>query len=296
MPTAVTDASPLRNRLRVRVPVQLLLVAGPALFLLATFVLPTAFHLTVSFFISDAGLVVTDRITLDNYIDFFARPFFRDVLLRSFLIGGAVGLLVVVLAFPLSYFLVRTTSRWKNELVALCFAPLLASVIVRTYGWHTILHRDGIVNEALLWIGVISEPLLLTPSTGAIIVGLTHVLLPYGVLTIMSSLQGINPNLESAAMNLGASRFKTFFRVVLPLSIPGVAGGFFLAFAITLSAYATPAILGGPRQETMATMIYAFMNDMLDWSMSSTIGMILVITAMALMFMAAAFGNRRGAL
>jgi putative spermidine/putrescine transport system permease protein len=218
------------------------------------------------------------------------------VLLRSFLIGGAVGLLVVVLAFPLSYFLVRTTSRWKNELVALCFAPLLASVIVRTYGWHTILHRDGIVNEALLWIGVISEPLLLTPSTGAIIVGLTHVLLPYGVLTIMSSLQGINPNLESAAMNLGASRFKTFFRVVLPLSIPGVAGGFFLAFAITLSAYATPAILGGPRQETMATMIYAFMNDMLDWSMSSTIGMILVITAMALMFMAAAFGNRRGAL
>lgn len=295
--SSITSSNfPVQTRPRVRFPTRVFLVAVPAVFLLLAFVLPTAFHLTISFFASDAGLILTDHLTLQNYWDFFSRAFFRDVLLRSFLIGGAVGFLVVLLAFPLSYFLVRTTSRWKNELVALCFAPLLASVIVRTYGWHTILHRDGIVNDFLLWVGFTAAPLQLTPSTGAIIIGLTHVLLPYGVLTIMSSLQGISPSLEAAAMSLGANRIKTFFRIILPLSIPGVAGGFFLSFAITLSAYATPAILGGPRQETMATMIYAFMNDMLDWSMSSTIGMILVVTAMTLMFMAAALGGRRGAL
>jgi len=137
-----------------------------------------------------------------------------------------VGLLVVVLAFPLAYFLTRTTSRWQGVLIALCLSPLLASVVVRTYGWFVILHRHGVINESLMALGVIDEPLRLLPSSFAIVLGLTHVLLPYGVLTIMASLQGINPNLEHAAMNLGASRWRTFFHVLLPLSLPGLAGIF----------------------------------------------------------------------
>src|SRR6185436_6174450 len=133
-------------------------------------------------------------------------------------VGIAVGLIDIALGFPLAYFLVRTRSRWKGLLIALSLAPLLASVVVRTYGWYIILNRFGVANDALLALGVIGERIAFMPSTGAIIVGLAHALLPYTVLTIMASLQGINPNLESAAMSLGANRTRTFFNVVLPLS------------------------------------------------------------------------------
>ncbi len=98
--------------------------------------------------------------------------------------------------------------------------------------------------------------LIMLPSSGAIVVGLTHSLLPYGILTILSALNGINPNLEKAAMSLGATRMRTFLSVTLPLSLSGVAGGFLLAFSLSISAYATPAILGGPATSTMATQIY----------------------------------------
>jgi len=122
---------------------------------------------------------------------------------RTFVVGACVGLLVVLLGYPLAYFLVRTRSRWKGLLIALALAPLLASVVVRTYGWYIILNRFGVANDLLLSLGVIDDRIAFMPSTGAIIVGLAHALLPYTVLTIMGSLQGINPNLELAAMSLG---------------------------------------------------------------------------------------------
>ena len=187
----------------MRVPVHWLLLGLPAVYLLVFFVVPNAVLLSVSFLQTEAQ-VLTNELTLDNYREFFTEPLYLGILFRTLWVGVAVGSFVVVIAYPVAYFLTRTTSRWKGVLIALCLSPLLASVIVRTYGWFVILSRRGVVNETLLWLGVIDEPLRLLPSTLAIIVGLTHVLLPYGVLTIMSSLQGIHPNLERAAMNLGA--------------------------------------------------------------------------------------------
>lgn len=278
-----------------RLPVHWLLVGGPVVYLLIFFAVPNAILLSVSFLKTEAQQL-TNVFTLDNYGTFFSEPLYLRILLRTLGIGVSVGVLVVIISYPLAYFLTRTTTRWQGALIALSLCPLLASVIVRTYGWFVILHRHGVVNDFLLWAGVIDERLRLLPSNMAIIIGLTHVLLPYGVMTIMSSLQGINPNLESAAMNLGASRIQTFFRVILPLSLPGLAGGFLLTFAITVSAYSTPAILGGPRTETMATQVFAFMTTVLDWSLGSTFGAILVGTTVVLLFVAAKFGSRRGAI
>lgn len=278
-----------------RLPMQWVLVFVPVVFLLLFFVVPNVLLLSVSFLRTEAQ-VLTDEFTIDNYRTFFTEPLYLDMLWRTLGIGVAVGIAVVVLAFPLAYFLTRTMSRWQGMLIALALSPLLASVIVRTYGWFVILHRGGVLNDTLLATGLIDQPLRIIPGVLAMIIGLTHVLLPYGVLTIMSSLQGINPNLELAAMNLGASRFATFRHVVLPLSLPGLAGGFLLTFAITISAYATPAVLGGPRSETMATQIYSFMVTILDWSMGATFGAILIVTSVALLFVAARAGSRRGAL
>jgi len=180
-------------------------------------------------------------------------------------------------------------------LIALSLAPLLASVIVRTYGWYVILNRNGVINESLMGFGWIETPLRLMPSTGAIIVGLAHALLPYAVLTLMSALNAINPNLERAAMSLGASRLRTFVHVVLPLSMPGLIGGFLLCFSIAISAYATPAILGGPATQTIATQIYVNMMTLLEWALGSALAVVLIVSSMAVLLLTSRVGAKKAA-
>ncbi len=270
----------------------LLMVGLPALFLLVFFVAPNAVLLTTSLLKSESQ-ALTDQVTLENFTYLLTRPLYQRAIARSFGIGAAVGVLVVVLSYPLAFFLARTRSRWKGLLIALSLTPLLASVIVRTYGWWVLLNTDGAVNDVLRAMGF--APVIMLPSTGAIIIGLVHSLLPYGVLTILSAINGINPNLERAAMSLGGSRWRTFVTVTLPLSMPGIAGGFLLAFSLSISAYATPAILGGPATSTMATQIYDFLTALDDWSLGSAMGAILIISAMLLLVVGSALGARRAA-
>jgi putative spermidine/putrescine transport system permease protein len=263
--------------------------------LLVFFVLPNALLLSTSFLKSEAQQL-TGELTLENYTFLFTKPLYIGAFVRTFVVGACVGLFTVLLGYPLAYFLVRTRSRWKGLLIALSLAPLLASVVVRTYGWYIILNRFGVANDLFLSLGLISERIAFMPSTGAIIIGLTHALLPYTVLTIMGSLNGINPNLEQAAMSLGASRSRTFFHVVLPLSLPGITGGFILAFSIAISAYATPAILGGPATQMMATAIYGFMTQLLDWSIGAALAVILILSSFLLLYAAARLGARQAAI
>jgi putative spermidine/putrescine transport system permease protein len=269
-----------------------LLTAVPTAFLLLVFVTPTAVLLSMGFLESE-DTIPTGVVTLDNFRELFHSRLYVDAILRSFGVGLGTGALVVVLAYPLAYFLVRTSSRWKTLLIAVSLTPLLASVIVRTYGWWVILNREGAVNTLLSYLGVIDRPLVLLPSTAAIVIGLAHALLPYGVLTIMASLNGLNPSLERAAMSLGAGRLRTFLSVTLPLSAPGIAGGFLLSFAIAISAYATPAILGGPGTEVMATMIRRFMLELLDWSLGSAMGVVLLASSLILLVATSTLANRR---
>ena len=284
-----------RTKRRDLVPAHWLLVALPAAVLLAFFVLPNALLLSASFLKSEAQQL-TAELTLDNYRFLLTRPLYLQVFLRTFVVGISVGLIDVALGFPLAYFLVRTRSRWKGALIALSLAPLLASVVVRTYGWYIILNRFGVANDALLALGLLDERIAFMPSTGAIVVGLAHALLPYTVLTIMGSLNGINPNLESAAMSLGATRTRTFFNIVLPLSLPGIAGGFILVFSIAISAYATPAILGGPATQVAATAIYGFILQILDWSLGAALAVILIASSLALLYAASRLGARQAVL
>lgn len=263
--------------------------------LLVFFVIPNALLLSTSFIKSEAQQL-TGELTLENYTFLFTRPIYIGAFVRTFAVGALVGLLCVLLGYPLAYFLVRTKSRWKGMLIALSLAPLLASVVVRTYGWYIILNRFGVANDVLLGLGLTSERIAFMPSTGAIVIGLAHALLPYTVLTIMGSLNGINPNLEQAAMSLGATRTRTFVHVVLPLSLPGIAGGFILAFSIAISAYATPAILGGPATQVMATAIYGFMTQLLDWSIGAALAVILILSSLLLLYAASRIGAKQAAI
>jgi putative spermidine/putrescine transport system permease protein len=275
-----------------RTSVHWLLAGVPALFLVLFFGLPNALLLTVSFLQSEAQLL-TDEVTLENYGFVLTRRLYLEAIVRTFAIGIGVGLVDILLAYPLAYFLVRTTTRWKGLLIALALAPLLASVVVRTYGWYVILNRFGVANDVLLALGLIGDRIPFMPSSGAITIGLAHALLPYAVLTVMGGLDAIHPNLERAAMSLGASRFRTFLSVTLPLSMPGVIGGFLLCFSIAISAYATPAILGGPATQVLATAIYGFMTQLLDWSIGAALAVVLVVSSLVLLYLASRLGVRR---
>jgi putative spermidine/putrescine transport system permease protein len=270
----------------------MLLAAIPAAFLLVFFVAPTAFLLSVSFVESD-GMVPIGGFTLENFSSLLESRLYTGAILRTFAIGGLVGATVVLLSYPLAYWLVRTTSPWRNWLIALSLSPLLASVIVRTYGWWVVLNREGVLNNSLLSLGLIDQPLQLLPSVAAIVIGLAHALLPYGVLTIIASLNGLDPALERAAMSLGATRTRTFLAVTLPLTLPGIAGGFLLAFAIAISAYATPAILGGPATEVMATLIRTFMLVQLDWALGSAMAALLLGCSIVLLVLTSLAGQNR---
>lgn len=170
----------------------------PSTVLLLFFALPMGMMIGMSFHGSD-----DQAWTIANYQRFFADDLMMAGLARTMLMSGLVAICVTVMAYPLAYYLARSTSRWRLVVFALAIAPELAGVVLRTYGWLVILEDRGFVNSMLLWAGLISEPLPLSRSMFGVVAGLTHVVLPFGVLSLMTSLQGINPNLEKAAQVLG---------------------------------------------------------------------------------------------
>ena len=211
------------------------------------------------------------------------------------MVGVAVGALVVALAYPLAYFLVRTTSRWRNLLIAVSLAPLLASVIVRTYGWWVVLNREGAINTLLKSIGIIDQPLVLLPSTVAITIGLAHALLPYGVLTIIVLLNGLNPNLERAAMNFWRQPIPYLLGRNLAVDVAGDCWRISSGVCDRHQRVRDPAILGGPATEVMATLIRTFMAVTLDWALGAAMGAILLVSAIGLLILTSALGARTAA-
>jgi len=270
-----------------------LIIAIPAIFLLFFFIIPISSLLSMSFLESD-GTEIGEKLTFANYHFVFSHKLYISAIFRTFMIGISVGLIVILFSYPLAFFLVRTQSRFKGILIALSIAPLLASVVVRTYGWFIILNREGALNQTLIQIGAIQKSIDFLPSNFAIIIGLSHAMLPYGVLSIISSLNALNPNIERAASSLGANRFYTFLKVTLPLTLPGVAGGFLLAFSIAISAYATPTILGGPATETIATLVRNLMVVQLDWALGAAMGGILLFCGVGLILLSSVISKTRG--
>jgi putative spermidine/putrescine transport system permease protein len=217
--------------------------------LLGFFVLPMIFVAAASF---QSGPTIAAGI--QHYTVFLTDPFHQGILWRTLGISLAVVLCTLLLGYPVAYWLVRTESRFRMVFRALVFFPLITSSIVRTFGWIILLSNNGFVNNILGAFGF-EEVQFLYRSHG-IIIGLTHVLLPFMILTLMGALGNIDPALEQASRSLGASPWRSFRRIVLPMSIPGVIAGSLLVFSLSASSFVTPALLGGVQTPVMATLIY----------------------------------------
>lgn len=262
---------------------------SPSLLVLSVFfALPMGMMIGMSFTQTE-----TLSPTLEHYQRFFTDGLSTAGFCRTALMSLLVAVSVTVLGYPVAYFLARSTTRWRAVVFALALAPELAGVVLRTYGWLIILEDRGFINDLLLHLGVISSPLPLSKNLFAVVVGLTHVVLPFGILSLMTSIQGIDPNLERAAQMLGASRMAVIRTIVLPLSVPGIVSSMLIAFTMAASAYATPALLGGAGFKVLATMIYEQVLFYIDWPFASVMAMALLLMMLAISFVGVRYESRR---
>ena len=248
------------------------------------FFVPISLVLLLSFQSYVIGRPLDPTLRLDNYARLFTDGFYLGTIVNTLKLGAAVTLLAIVLGFPVAYSLARSRSRYAWVLRLLLVAPLLVSVIIRTYGWLVLLSNTGLVNQLLLGLGVVGEPVKFLFDVKGIVIGLVEVALPLMILTMIGVIENIKVDLEEAALNLGANRFRVFFEVILPLSLPGILAGSMLVFAAAVASFVTPALLGGPSLMLLSTMIYQQIMVTLDWSFGATLSAMMLAISTAIFF------------
>lgn len=231
--------------------------------------------------------------SLDNFVLFLTDPLYLGVLLDTFVLGFVVVTVCAVLGYPVAYFLARTRTRFRGLLIFLVFGPLLISGVIRNLGWVPLLGNNGFVNWLLVTTGIVGHPLRLINNFVGVVIGTSHAMLPFMILMLMTVIQRINPSLEEAALNLGASPWKKFWLVVFPLSLPGLIGGYLIVFTLTISAYTTPAMLGGNRVTVMSTFIAQQVRYVLNYAFGATSAVILMVAAVVVTMLATRFSERR---
>lgn len=257
-----------------------LFLLGPlALLLLGVFLVPMGALMVGSLSGGDG-----QGFTLENYRRLFSEPLYLTILFRTLRVAALVALFALLLGYPLAY-LMSVLSGWKVALLAACvLVPFWTSVLVRSYAWIVLLQRNGIINQVLEKMGFVSEPLDMLYTEGAVLVAMTHVLLPFMVLPIYSTLRGIDPALMPAAQSLGASKFSAFRHVVLPLSLPGVASGCVIVFVLSLGFFITPALVGGPQTMLISTLISQQVTELLNFPFAGALATVLILITLVLVF------------
>lgn len=256
------------------------LFLSPGMILIGVFfLLPLAMMFTYSFYTRVTGGSMEAVFTLDNYARIFTKALYSKVLVKTLWLALLVTGVSLVLSYPLSYFMARTKSQLKPYMLLAVITPLWTSVIIRSYGWMVILGSHGIINSFLGLFGI--EPVrLLWNQTGAII-GFVQILLPYMVLPLYASMEAIDVSLEEASRTLGAGNLRTFWRVTLPLSLPGAATGALMVFIITIGTFLIPALLGGPSQVVVPMMIYEQIGT-LNYPLAASLSMVLLVIVLIL--------------
>ncbi len=245
-------------------------------FLIVFFIVPLASNIWRS---SSAGEAAAHGV-LASYVKLLTDSYYSGVLLTTLEVAVLATLASLLLGYPVAYFMARYAGRWNGLMVFVLVAPLLTSIIMRTFGWRVLLARRGLVNLVLGELGLISRPDNIADDTIAVYLGLVHVLVPFMVLSILAVLQGVDVRLEEAARALGAGRLRTFLSVTLPLSLDGVITGCILVFVITNGSFLTMLLLGGGKITTLSLLIYQQFNTSGDIGFAAAMGNVLMLLAL----------------
>ena len=221
--------------------------------------------------------------SLQLYIDFFKDSYFMAVLGRTLSISLIVTIFCAVLGLPVAYVISGVSKKWRGILIALTLFPLLTNSVIRSFAWITILGKNGVINNLLTMFGVINEPMSLLYTDFSIIIGSVYLFLPTMIMTLVGVLENIDDDLLEAAATLGLSPLKGFFKIILPLSLPGMIVGSILVFTGTLTAYTTPQLLGGNKKMMFATLLYQRATTLGDWTSASVIALVMIVITFAVM-------------
>jgi spermidine/putrescine transport system permease protein len=259
------------------------ILLSPALVtLLFLMVIPMAILLAYSFFRHIDIAVDEPAFQFDNWAEFFTDSYYHYGIWQTFRVAGLTTVICMVVGYIPAYYIANTQFRHKWLLMLLLILPFWVSFIIRTLSWIHILGKEGIVNAALLYLGIIDEPLRMLYTEGSVILGLLHFLLPYMVINIYVSLEGIDKNLVSAARTLGCTPWQAFREVTLPLSVPGLAAGTLLVFVLAAGSYVTPLLLGGPDDFLFGNLIFDAMLEEVNWPLGATLSFVLLVALGAL--------------
>lgn len=261
---------------------------GPALALVVLFFFaPLALTLGYSVLRYEAGRVV-HAATVANYVALLTDPFYLQIIGRTFAVAGATTLFSVVLGYPIAWQIARTRSRWRPLMVVAVVAPLLVGGVIRGYGWMLILDERGLVNGALLGLGLVGTPVKLMFNFTGLVVTMVEIMLPFFVLPLVGVLSNLDPALERAALSMGASRLQTFLRVTLPLSMVGVVAGASIVFSLAANIFVIPRIVGGPSYLLLSTLAYQQIGSVGNWPFGSAIAAVMLASTLAVLIV----GNR----
>lgn len=256
------------------------LVVPPAVVLIVLFGVPLLLVLAVSFASRGTYGGIEWAMTLGNYSS-IADPLYLHIFWRSLWLAVVTTVLCLVMGFPLAYVMARAPKRWQGLLLLLVIIPFWTNFLVRTYAWMFILRTEGLLNQALMALGLIGEPLNLLFTDTAVLIGLVYGYLPFMILPLYATLERLDRSLVEAAWDLYAKPWQVFTRVILPLSKPGVIAGCVLVFIPSLGAYVTPDLLGGARTMMIGNLIQHQYLGVRDWPFGSALSFVLMAAVLA---------------
>ncbi|WP_435171071.1 ABC transporter permease [Falsirhodobacter sp. 1013] len=261
-----------------------LLILPLLIFLLVFFFMPAIKLMLFSIMTQDAQGRVGAPLTIAHYVRFFEVALYGEILWTTIRIALITSVIAAVLAYPVATVLVRGNMTVTRIVTLIIIAPLAVSVVVRAYGWQLILGNGptGLLNYILLHLGLIQQPLALLFSDTAVVVGSLHIFFPMMVLPLASALGKIDPNLEQAGRTLGAPAWKVFWRITLPLSLPGLLAGVTLVFSLAAGSYVIPALIGGPGSQMLGNLAEQQIVAVYDWPFGATIASILVFIVISI--------------
>lgn len=240
------------------------------------FIVPMLNMARISFNEYIPGGGIGQAFVLDNWIKALTDPFYHQLIFNSILLSLGVTIATLLVSYPVALYIHYASGRWRSFLVFLVITPLLTSTVVRTYGWIALLSSEGPVVRSMRSMGIENPPRLLFNTTG-VVIALVEILMPYMILALLAGFGRLDPRIEEAASSLGATPRQTFRKVILPLTLPGIALGCLLCFVLTVSSFVTPKLMGGGRVFLLATEIYDQAIVTLNWPAAATLSILVLV-------------------
>ena len=259
-------------------------------------VLPALLLLIVFFLLPVLSLLLRSVLDpspgLQNYAQLFGSTTYLRVFGNTFFVASVVTAVTLVIGFPTAW-LLAIAPRWMSKLVfAILLLSMWTNLLARTFAWMVLLQQTGPINRLLMWLGVIHEPLTLVNNLTGVTIGMTYIMLPFLVMPLHATLRAIDPTTLRAAAICGASRWQAFWRVLVPLAMPGIASGALMVFVMALGYFVTPALLGGPEYMMLAELIAQLVQQLLNWGLAGAAAFVLLLVTLSLYAVQLRFSGR----